>query len=54
MVLDGSGWFWVVLGGFGWFRVLVTTVVGEVLHQQRQIFAIQFYFYDLFVTDSSV
>ena len=33
---------------------MMVAVVGEVLHQQRQIFAIQFYFYDLFVTDSSV
>ena len=24
-IVDGFGWFWLVLAGFGWFHVLVTT-----------------------------
>ena len=32
MVLDGFGWFWVVLGRFGWFRVLVTTALRDGSH----------------------
>ena len=42
MVLDGFGWFWVVLGRFGWFRVLVTTFFNGIpLGLQDQYLAVR-------------